>query len=76
MLILERLYWVQWSKLELGEIKLNTDGSKNNVSTITDFAGLFRDDQGHWLGGFSRNLGGTSVLCVELYGIKHDLLKA
>lgn len=51
-----------------GEIKLNTDGSRNGLA-ITAFGGVFRDDQGVWLGGFAGNLGVDSVLCAKLHGV-------
>lgn len=65
--------WVQWVKPTPGEIKLNTNGSRNNLD-IAAFGGLLRDDQGIWLSGFSGKLGIVSVLSAELHGIKHGLL--
>ncbi|OMO49818.1 reverse transcriptase [Corchorus capsularis] len=38
--------------------------------------GLLRDDAGNWVGGFMLNIGRTSSLCAELWGVRQGLIMA
>lgn len=68
------MHWVLWRKPSTGEIKLNTDGNRVASIARAGFGGVFRDDNGVWMGGFSGNPGAASVLLAELQGIKHVCL--
>jgi len=63
---------VLWKKQEVGWIRLNTDGaSRRNIAAGS--GGLFRNHDGKWLGGYSRNLGQCSAYIAELWGILDGL---
>lgn len=50
-------------------VKGNIDGSVRRELG----EGIFRNDFGQWVGGFSSNIGSSSVLMAELWGIFTDL---
>ncbi|MCI02465.1 ribonuclease H protein, partial [Trifolium medium] len=52
-----------------GWIKCNTDGAQIMHNQQAGCGGVFRDDSGQWLSGFSRKLGSCSTLMAELWGI-------
>ena len=49
--------------------KVNTDESRINVTGISGAGGVLRDSNGAWIQGFSVNLGASSILEAELWGI-------
>ncbi|KAL2341042.1 hypothetical protein Fmac_008982 [Flemingia macrophylla] len=69
--------WCTWRCPPSGWVCLNTDGSvfQNHRSGYNGGAcgGLVRDSSGCFLGGFSVNLGPTSVTLAELSGVVHGL---
>lgn len=46
---------VKWSAPRNSSVKLNVDGGHDR-SGISDCSGIVKDDQGSWLGGFSKCL--------------------
>ncbi|WVY92797.1 hypothetical protein V8G54_000170 (mitochondrion) [Vigna mungo] len=69
--------WCTWRCPPSGWVCLNTDGSvfENRRTGCSRGAcgGLVRDSAGCFLGGFSVNLGPTSVTLAELWGVVHGL---
>jgi len=57
---------IVWKAPTLPYIKVNMDGSHRN--TTTAYGGIFRDQFGAYMGGFSANLGDCSVFEVEIMG--------
>ncbi|KAJ1441395.1 Ribonuclease H-like superfamily [Sesbania bispinosa] len=60
---------VKWCCPDVGWIKFNVDGSMKFGSSHAGCRGVMRDYNGIWLGGFSFNIGSSSVLMAELRGI-------
>ncbi|KAK7303017.1 hypothetical protein RJT34_13916 [Clitoria ternatea] len=69
--------WFTWRCPPNGWVCLNTDGSvfKNHRTRCNrgPCGGLVRDSLGCFLGGFVVNLGATSVILSELWGVVHGL---
>lgn len=64
--------WVGWKPPDEGALKLNTDGSRLH-SGHASAGGLLRDYLGHWLLGFTVNIGTTTSFEAELWGLLHGL---
>ncbi|KAF7827592.1 reverse transcriptase [Senna tora] len=64
---------VKWGKPRPGLLKLNTDGSSLGNPGPAGFGGLFRDENGRWICGFSSHLGNRTNMFAELSAIKHGL---
>ncbi|GLT37826.1 hypothetical protein SLA2020_121150 [Shorea laevis] len=64
---------VCWNFPPIGVIKLNTDGAANSSSGQAGAGGVFRDHRGHWLLGYTRNIGHTNSLAAELWAIRDGL---
>ena len=60
---------VYWCPPDVGFVKLNTDGSFMPHSMKAGSGGLFRDSNGKWILGFTRNCGICTTLEAELWGI-------
>ncbi|GLU17060.1 hypothetical protein SLE2022_334570 [Rubroshorea leprosula] len=54
-------------------IKLNTNGSVIGNPGLGGCGGVFRDSQGQWVLGFTRNIGFTTALATELWAIRDGL---
>ncbi|KAH9750393.1 putative ribonuclease H protein [Citrus sinensis] len=52
--------------------KLNTDGSYRNTGEA-GAGGIIRDSFGNWISGFSMNIGESSVIMAELWGLYQGL---
>jgi len=69
--------WCTWRCPPNGWVCLNTDGSvfenHRNGCSGSACGGLVRDSSGCYLGGFTVNLGNTSVTLAELWGVVHGL---
>ena len=52
--------------------KLNTDGSYRNTGEA-GAGGVIRDSFGNWISGFSMNIGESSVIMAELWGLYQGL---
>lgn len=58
---------VEWP--DHGKVKLNTDGTVNTLTRKAYAGGLVWYNNGSWLEGFVFNIGNSSVLGSELWGI-------
>ncbi|KAG5232203.1 reverse mRNAase [Salix suchowensis] len=58
--------YLHWKHPRSGVCKVNTDGSRINVTGISGAGGVLRDSNGAWIQGFSVNLGASSILEAEL----------
>ena len=63
---------VSWIPPPAGCLKLNSDGSVHHLGNAAA-GGLIRDDLGHWIQGYSVNIGITSPFEAELWGLVHGL---
>ncbi|GLT60527.1 hypothetical protein SLA2020_412140 [Shorea laevis] len=63
----------RWSKPPHPFLKLNTDGSVIRNPRKTSAGGLFRDKWGNWVMGYTRKIGWSSILVVELWSIRDGL---
>ncbi|KAE8674840.1 hypothetical protein F3Y22_tig00111708pilonHSYRG00019 [Hibiscus syriacus] len=52
---------------------LNCDGSVNLVSNLGSAEGVIRDSSGRWIDGFSKNIGYSTNLQAELWGLYEGL---
>lgn len=50
-------------------MKCNVDGSVRNGNSSALCADVFRDASGMWMFGFVHNLGSSSIVVAELWGI-------
>lgn len=64
---------IGWMSPIAGAVALNCDGSVSNASLLASCVGVVRDDSGHFIFGFSVNLGSCTILAAELWGIFHGL---
>lgn len=71
----KKTVYIGWEFPPVGFVKLNTDGSSSS-SGDASAAGLLRDHNGHWVGGFYQHLGDTSPLGAELWGLLTGLCLA
>lgn len=63
-----------WTPPPSNFCKLNSDGSVRE--DIAAAGGLIRNDLGEWIGGFSMNIGPSSIHESELWGLRQGLLLA
>ncbi|KAF7827992.1 LINE-type retrotransposon LIb DNA [Senna tora] len=62
-----------WIKPSQEWTKINTDGALCRLTKMAGCGGIFRDAQGRWILGFIANIGISSVIGAELWGIYHGL---
>ncbi|KAK9019570.1 hypothetical protein V6N11_054088 [Hibiscus sabdariffa] len=72
----ETSYTQQWGGSRRGWIMGNVDAAVNPSDGSVAVGGVFRDDSGFWLSGFSRRIGRCSVLIVELLAVRDGLRHA
>ncbi|KAF7822893.1 ribonuclease H [Senna tora] len=65
-----------WRKPDAPWIKVNTDGAVCSRNGQAGCGGIFRDHKGRWLAGFMANIGHSTVLSAELWGIMYSLREA
>lgn len=57
-----------WSPPISNWVKLNSDGTcKNNL--VDGYGGVIKDENGKWLGGFSKYLGPCNAFMDEMWGL-------
>ena len=66
---------VRWEILDIGWVKLNSDGSSRGNPGVTGSGGLIRNEKGEWICGFARRIGITTSFAVELWGLRDGLLQ-
>ncbi|KAL4333466.1 hypothetical protein GQ457_07G012960 [Hibiscus cannabinus] len=71
-----RLRTSTWSKPRVGWVKLNVEASVSTIDRSAGVGGVFRDNQGKWLFGFTRFVGRCETLLAELWAIHDGLLHA
>ncbi|KAF7811828.1 ribonuclease H [Senna tora] len=59
---------VAWEKLNVGWVKVNSDGAVKSTEGKAGCGALIRDHNGTWITGVIRNLGRCSVLKTEAWG--------
>ena len=64
---------IQWERPEQGWKKLNMDGSCSEPHGLTSCGGVVRNDDGHWVVGFSKRIGVTSSFVAELWRLREGL---
>lgn len=62
-----------WDKPLVDKIKLNTDSAVNFESKLATAGRVIRNNSREWIGGFFHNIGTSSVLAAELWGIFNGL---
>ncbi|GLT61795.1 hypothetical protein SLA2020_344770 [Shorea laevis] len=67
---------ISWEPPPHDWIKLNTDGSVTCNPGMGSCGGLFRNSQGMWIIGYTRNVGHTTALAAELWAIRDGLQTA
>ncbi|BFG15821.1 hypothetical protein CerSpe_020950 [Prunus speciosa] len=58
-----------WEPPELGQFKLNVDGSRRCASGSIGAGGVIRNSLGDWVSGFAVNLGKGQILEAEVWGL-------
>ncbi|XP_021827477.1 uncharacterized protein LOC110768097 [Prunus avium] len=58
-----------WEPPELGQFKLNVDGSRRCASGSIGAEGVIRNSLGDWVSGFAVNLGKGQILEAEVWGL-------
>ena len=64
---------IRWEKPDIGWVKLNTNGSFSDLLNAAGYGGLIRDDQGNWIGGFSRHIGNTDSFLAKIWALRDGL---
>lgn len=64
----------EWSPPPPSAFKLNTDGSATKSNAAA--GGLIRNSDGAWIGGFAMNIGPSSAMDAELWGLRQGLFLA
>lgn len=54
-------------------MKLNTDESSCGNLALASARGILRDYTGAWISGFSRNLGVSTSVAAEIWGLRDEL---
>ncbi|KAK8593044.1 hypothetical protein V6N12_045133 [Hibiscus sabdariffa] len=67
---------LHWEGPRCGWIKRNVDAGVNPSDGSAAVGGVFRDESGTWLSGFSLRIGRCSVLLAELWAIRDGLRHA
>ena len=61
---------ISWAKPNPGWHKLNTDASVLSSLSFASGGGLLRDSCGSWVQSFTKKIGTTNYLLVELWALK------
>lgn len=59
---------VVWDYPEEGWVKINSDGARWEGCGKAASGGVIRSSEGHWIRGYSRNIGSSSVSKAECWG--------
>ncbi|KAF3960850.1 hypothetical protein CMV_014465 [Castanea mollissima] len=66
--------YIRWEKPASGWLKLNTDGSFDDLLGNAGGVGLIRDEQGNWVAGFTRKLGKANSFIAEAWALRDGLM--
>ncbi|CAL2225093.1 unnamed protein product [Prunus armeniaca] len=61
--------FLAWEPPELGQFKLNVDGSRRCASSFICVKGVIRNSFGDWVSGFDVNLCKGKILEAEVWGL-------
>lgn len=64
-----QVIFVAWDPPPPGVLKLNVDGSHRHQYGLSACGGLLRDYKGQFIIGFHRNLGASSSIAAEIWGL-------
>ncbi|CAA0831450.1 Polynucleotidyl transferase- ribonuclease H-like superfamily protein [Striga hermonthica] len=64
---------VRWTAPVAGWVKVNVDGSVTRTTSLSSAGRLIRDETGCWIVGFAMNIGTSTVLEAELWGVIQGL---
>ena len=65
---------IKWEKPNMGQVKLNTNGSADVASGTAKGEGLIRDDRGNWIIGFTRKIDKANSFLTETWAMRDGLL--
>ncbi|KAK9991008.1 hypothetical protein SO802_025993 [Lithocarpus litseifolius] len=65
---------IRWEKPASGWMKLNTDGSFDDLLEVAGEGGLIRDEQGNWVAGYTRRVGRANSFIAEGWALKDGLV--
>ena len=65
---------IPWERPLQGWKKLKTDGLALGEHGSAGCGGVIRDEGGHWVAGFSKQIGYTGCFAAELWGLREGLL--
>ena len=65
---------IKWERPESGWLKLNTDGSFDDLLGNAGGGGLIRDEQGQWVAGFTRKIGKINSFMAEAWALRDGLV--
>ena len=65
---------IRWEKPALGWMKLNTDGSFDDLLGVAGGGGLIRDEQGNWVAGYTRRVGRSNSFIAKAWALRDGLM--
>lgn len=65
---------IRWERPESGWLKLNTDGSYDDLLGNARGGSLIRDEQGQWVAGFTRKIGRANSFIAEAWALRDGLV--
>lgn len=65
---------IRWEGPESGWLKLNTDGSYDDLLGNARGGSLITDKQGQWVAGFTRKIGRANIFIAEAWAIRDGLV--
>src|SRR3954465_8524944 len=68
-----KFFNISWAAPPPGIIKINTDRAFDPTTQRAFAGGLIQDSQGHWIAGFTFNIGKYSILHADLWAIYEGL---
>ncbi|KAK9983118.1 hypothetical protein SO802_032643 [Lithocarpus litseifolius] len=65
---------IRWEKPTSGWMKLNTNGSSDDLVGVAGGGGLIRDEQGNWVAGYTRRVGKANSFTAEAWALRDGLV--
>ena len=66
---------IRWEKPEVGQFRLNSDGSSLGNLGLAGSGGLIRNGDGDWVCGYAKKIGITTSFVAELQGLRDGILQ-